>query len=115
VTLEDLAGASTLYLGLQPVGRRFPQGFHRRCPARIREIKDAPATISRKVIIGGGRLLLPGVRVGEGEAVGAMSLVTRSLEPRGIYGGHPARPIRPRSKSLLGVEKAYRAKESTGR
>lgn len=43
-------------------------------------------------MIGGGAVLLPGVRVGARSTVGAGSLVTRSVEPDATVLGAPARP-----------------------
>lgn len=70
-------------------------------PAEYTNVRKAAVTLSRHVIVGSGSTILPGTSLGEGVAVGAMSLVNRSLEPWGIYGGIPARLLRPRSKALL--------------
>jgi galactoside O-acetyltransferase len=58
--------------------------------------------IGRHAIIGANSVVLPGVEVSEGAAVGALSLVNRSLEPWTVYLGSPARPIgdRPKDKIL---------------
>lgn len=48
--------------------------------------------------IGAGCTLLPGVTVGEGAVVGANSLVTKDLEPWGIYVGSPCKKIGERVK-----------------
>jgi galactoside O-acetyltransferase len=45
--------------------------------------------------------------------VGALSLVTRSLEAWGVYVGAPARRVKTRSKKLLELEKELL--ESRGR
>ena len=52
-------------------------------------------------LIGVGSLIFPNITVGEGVAVGAMSVVDRSLEDWGIYMGTPARRIKDRSKEML--------------
>lgn len=52
-------------------------------------------------IIGTGCTVLPNVTIGEGCAVGAMSLVNESLEAWGIYAGIPAKKIKERNKGLL--------------
>ncbi len=57
--------------------------------------------IGRHVIVGTGSTILPGVSLGEGVAVGAMSLLNHSAEPWGIYIGIPARRIMERSRELL--------------
>jgi acetyltransferase-like isoleucine patch superfamily enzyme len=71
-----------------------------------RETKKA-VRLKRHVIVGAGSIVFPGVTIGEGGSVGAMSLVNKSTEPWKIYQGIPARPIADRLKELLGFEKAY--------
>ena len=53
------------------------------------------------VIVGSGTVVLPNCKLSEGVAVGALSLVDKSLGPWGIYGGMPAQYLKARSKSLL--------------
>jgi galactoside O-acetyltransferase len=80
-------------------------------PAEFTNVRSAPVILRRHVIVGSGSVILPGVEIGEGSAVGALALVTRSLEPWGLYGGQPARLLRRRSMALLDKEKAYLARE----
>lgn len=65
----------------------------------------APVVIGRHVIVGCGSTVLPGVEIGDGSAVGAHSLVTRSLPTGIIAAGTPARAIRPRRQRLLELER----------
>ena len=44
--------------------------------------------IGKFSIIGGNSVVLPGVTIGEGASVGAGSIVTKNLEPWGIYVGN---------------------------
>ncbi len=41
----------------------------------------------------------PGVRVGEGAVLGLGSVATRDLDPWTVYSGHPAQPIRQRTRT----------------
>lgn len=50
--------------------------------------------IEAQVWIGGGAILLPGVRVGRGAVVGAGAVVTRNVPPYTVVAGNPARVIR---------------------
>ena len=43
---------------------------------------------------GGCSLILPGVEIGEGSLVAAGSVVTKSVPPRTMVGGNPARILR---------------------
>jgi len=51
--------------------------------------------------------VLPGVVLGEGTSVGALSMITKSTEAWSIYFGAPAKRIKLRSKELLELEAAY--------
>ncbi|HEX5282871.1 MAG TPA: putative colanic acid biosynthesis acetyltransferase [Bryocella sp.] len=44
-------------------------------------------------------LVAPGVRVGEGAVLGLGSVATRDLDPWTVYSGHPAQPIRSRTRT----------------
>ncbi|MCL4798416.1 MAG: acyltransferase [Burkholderiales bacterium] len=81
-------------------------------PLEYRRVTDAPVRIGRHVVIGTGTVVLPGVTIGEGAAVGALSLVKKSLEPFTLYAGIPARRIGARSRALLDLEAKLRARSS---
>lgn len=68
----------------------------------------APVHIGRHVILGSGAVILPGCRIAEGAAIGALSLVNRDLDGWTIYAGCPARKLRERSRNALQVEKRLR-------
>lgn len=53
-----------------------------------------PISIGDCVWIGGGAIVLPGVRIGENSVVGAGSVVTRDLRPNLIAAGNPCRVLR---------------------
>lgn len=73
-------------------------------PEELRKATHGPVRIGRHAIVGCGSVILPGVAIGEGAAVGALTLVTRDLEPFAIYLGVPARRIGARSRDLLALE-----------
>jgi acetyltransferase-like isoleucine patch superfamily enzyme len=58
--------------------------------------------VKKHVIVGAQTVILPGVTIGEGVAIGANSLVRQDCEPWTIYVGSPAKPLRrrPREKIL---------------
>ncbi len=60
-----------------------------------------PVIFEKFSIIGAHTVVLPGVTIGEGTAVGAMSFVPVDLKPWGIYLGTPARFIKKRSSDLF--------------
>jgi len=51
-------------------------------------------TIEDNVWIGGGAILLPGVRIGKNAVVGAGAVVTHSVPENTVVAGNPARVIR---------------------
>ena len=63
--------------------------------------------VGRHCIVGAGSIVMPGVMLHEGTAVGAMSLVRKSTEAWSIYVGNPAKKIRDRKRGLLGLERQY--------
>jgi galactoside O-acetyltransferase len=65
------------------------------------------------VIVGSGSIVLPGVVLEEGVAVGALSLVRDSCSAFGIYAGMPAKRVGERSRQLLELERQLRSREGT--
>ena len=73
-------------------------------PSQFTNVTHGPVTVGRHVIIGAGSVILPGVSLGEGAAIGALSLVKKDCQPFGIYLGIPARRIGERKRDLLKLE-----------
>lgn len=67
-------------------------------------ITTGKVTLGKHVIVGTGSAILPGVTIGDGSAVGSMSLVNQSLAEWGIYVGIPCRFQKSRSTKLLNLE-----------
>jgi len=76
-------------------------------PSIYKAVRQAPVHLGRHVIVGAGSVILPGADIAEGCAVGALSLVSRSTAPWGIYGGVPARRLKDRSRDLLAMEERF--------
>jgi maltose O-acetyltransferase len=63
--------------------------------ARIQGLEVAkPIVIEDNVWLGGGAILLPGVRIGRNAVVGAGAVVPRSVPANTVVAGNPARVIR---------------------
>lgn len=110
LTLEDFSGlshgvkiytASDDYSGAAMTNPTVPSEFT--------NVHKAPVNLGRHVIVGTNAVVLPGVEIGEGSAVGALSLVSKSLEPWGIYSGIPARRVKARKMDLLEAERRFLA------
>ena len=61
---------------------------------RAGEIEYQPVKVGDGAWIGARALILPGCTVGRGCVIAAMSVITRSCEPDGLYAGVPAVRIR---------------------
>lgn len=59
-----------------------------------REWRRGPVVIGREVTIGANCTILPGVVIGAGATVSAMSLVNRDVPPGAFVGGVPIRRLR---------------------
>ncbi len=71
---------------------------------QYRNVHAGKVVIGKHVIVGSGSTILPGAIIGEGCAVGSMSLVKESLSEWGLYVGIPVRRIKDREKELLKYE-----------
>ncbi|WP_462379133.1 acyltransferase [Pseudomonas sp. Marseille-QA0892] len=70
-------------------------------PDRFRKVHRAFVHIGRHAIVGANAVILPGVTVAGGCAVGAGSVVSKRLDAWGIYVGAPARRIKSRPSELI--------------
>lgn len=73
-------------------------------PAEYTNVSNLPVYVGRHAIIGSGCVVLPGVTIGDGAAIGALSMVQGDCEPFMVYGGVPAKRIKERSRALLKAE-----------
>lgn len=73
-------------------------------PGELKNVAHAPVRLGKHVIVGSGSVILPGVTIAEGVAIGALSLVKRDCLAFGIYAGSPAKRIKERSRALLELE-----------
>lgn len=108
IVLKDFAGISSRsaiyaesddYSGMAMTNPMIPDAY--------RFVSGSTVTLEKHVLLGTGSTVLPGVTIGEGTSVGSMSLVTKSLEPWGVYVGIPCKRMKERSKNLLELEKKF--------
>ena len=76
-------------------------------PSQYTGVTHADVLLDKHVIVGCGSVILPGITLEEGVAVGALSLVTKDCKAFGIYTGNPARRIKERKRDLLELEKSF--------
>ncbi|MEA2495931.1 MAG: hypothetical protein QOJ29_3842 [Thermoleophilaceae bacterium] len=80
-------------------------------PDELRSVDTRPVRIGRHVIVGAGSVVLPGVTIGDGAAVGALSLVRSDLPAGTIAAGQPARIVGQRDDRIYELEQQVRAPE----
>ncbi|MFM5654918.1 hypothetical protein ACET7J_02195 [Aeromonas veronii] len=105
ITISDFAGVSSrvsIYSSNDDYSGRYLT--NPTVPAEYTNVTHANVTLGKHVIIGSGSVILPGITLHEGVAVGALSLVTKDCEAFGVYIGSPAKRIKSRKRDLLEVE-----------
>jgi acetyltransferase-like isoleucine patch superfamily enzyme len=81
------------FLGESMTGPTIPDEFRQPVRSSVR--------IGKYAVVGANCVVLPGVTVGEGVTVGALSLVNRDCDPWTVYAGVPAKPIRSRRRDRI--------------
>ena len=76
-------------------------------PNEYTGVTHSDVFLGKHVIVGSGSVILPGVTLEDGVAVGALSLVAKSCMAFGIYAGNPARRIGDRRRDLLMLEQQF--------
>jgi galactoside O-acetyltransferase len=108
ITLSDFSGLSSRvsiysssddYSGATLTNPTVPNAF--------KAVKHSDVFLGKHVIIGSGSVILPGLTLEEGVAVGALSLVTKNCKSFGIYSGNPARWVKERQRGLLDLEQQF--------
>ncbi|MBB1603856.1 acyltransferase [Variovorax sp. UMC13] len=81
-------------------------------PDEYTNVTHADVFLDRHVIVGSGSVILPGVTLEEGVAIGALSLINKHCKAFGIYAGNPARRIKERKRDLLSIERCFTARNA---
>jgi acetyltransferase-like isoleucine patch superfamily enzyme len=79
-------------------------------PSEYTGVTHSDVFLGKHVIVGTGSIILPGMTLEDGVAVGAASLVNRNCSAFGIYAGSPVRRIKARQQDLLELEKKFIAR-----
>ncbi|MDD3082067.1 MAG: acyltransferase [Desulfobacterales bacterium] len=80
-------------------------------PDRFKNVKHADVFLGKHVIVGSNSVILPGVVIGQGAAIGALSLVNSDCDSFCVYAGVPAKKIKTRSSRLLDLENELRGSD----
>jgi galactoside O-acetyltransferase len=76
----------------------------------FRKTYGGKVILRRYVLIGTGSTILPGIEIGTGSSIGAMSLVNKNIPEWSIFAGVPCHKIKNRSKKILDLEKDFISK-----
>ena len=108
ITMEDFSGLSSrvsLYSSSDDYSGRFMT--NPTVSDKFTNVISKPILIRKHSIIGVGACILPGVTIGLASAVGAFSLVNKSISDHMIAVGVPAIEKVPRRKNLLDLENDF--------
>lgn len=109
IVMEDFSGLSSKcsiyavsddYSGASMTNPMIPARYK---PGSV----NSAVLIGRHAIIGCNSVVLPGVSVSEGTAVGSMSLCNKSTKEWSIYVGIPAKRKGARKRDILELEKKF--------
>lgn len=70
-------------------------------PLEMRNPKSGAVFVGKGAVVGSGSVLLPGLRIGEGASIGALSFVRQSVPDYEIWAGVPAHKIGERECTRL--------------
>ena len=77
-------------------------------PREFRNVTDAAVVIRRHAVVGAGSVILPGIEIGIGAAVGALTVVRKSVGEFVIVAGNPMVEIGSRGRQMLEHENQIR-------
>lgn len=69
--------------------------------ASFRSVTNLPVFLGKHALIGTGCTVLPGVKIGEGASIGAMSLINKDIQPWTVNIGIPVRFLKKRNKEKM--------------
>jgi dTDP-4-amino-4,6-dideoxy-D-glucose acyltransferase len=105
VTLEDFAGFSSR-VSLYTASDDYTDGFltNPTVPLKYRKLATGAVYIRKHVIVGSGSVIMPGVDIGQGASIGALTLIRKSVGEFQVISGNPPRRIATRDRRILDLE-----------
>lgn len=115
IVMEDFSGLSSR-VSLYTSTDDYVDGFmtNPTVPLALRHVRSAGITIRKHAIVGASSVILPGVELGEGSAIGALTCVQRNVGDFEICisEGHRQRVVGRRGKLMLDLEKRLEPAQS---
>lgn len=112
ITLHDYAGVSSrvsIYSSSDDYSGNYLT--NPTVPSEYTNVDSREVVVGKHGIVGAGSVILPGVTLQEGVAIGALSLVLKSCEAWSIYSGTPAKKIKARKDNCLNLESQYESED----
>jgi len=109
IVMKDFSGLSSrvsIYSGTDDYSGKYLT--NPTVPEKYKNTLGGEVILEKHVIIGASSVVLSKVTIGEGTAVGSLSLVIKNLYPWKIYAGIPCKLIKDRNKGALDLEKAFK-------
>lgn len=102
VDIGDFAGLSSR-VAIYTASDDYTEGHltNPTVPEKYRKVHRGKVVLAPHVIVGAGSVILPGVTLHRGAAVGALSLVRKDVEAFQVVSGSPARTVATRNRELL--------------
>jgi acetyltransferase-like isoleucine patch superfamily enzyme len=108
VEIEDFAGISSR-VSLYTASDDYSGGHmtNPTVPDRYRQVRRGGITLRKHAILGAGTVVMPGVELGLGASVGALSFVNKNVKEFLVVSGNPLRLVGTRNRRVLELEKEY--------
>ena len=105
ITMKDYSGISSRVSVYSSSDNYDGEYMTNPClPETLTNTTHEDVIIGKHVVIGSGSVILPGVTLCDGSAVGAMSLVNKSEDIPYVLAGIPAKRIQRRSDNIFKLE-----------
>lgn len=109
ITMKDFSGVSSRVAVYSSSDNYNGEWMTNPClPITVTNTIDKEVIIGKHVVIGANSVVLPGVTLYDGSAVGAMSLVSKSIEGPYVCAGIPARKIKDRKSNIFELEQTLK-------
>lgn len=107
ITIESFVGVSSR-VSLFTASDDYSDGYLANpiIPEQYRKVDKGSILIERQGLVGCGSIVFPGITIGKGAAVGAMSLVKNDVAPGDLVAGIPAKKIGVRQSTEF-LENAF--------
>jgi galactoside O-acetyltransferase len=106
ITMKDFSGVSSRVSVYSSSDNYDGEWMTNPClPDNITNTIHKEVVIGKHVVIGSNSVILPGVNLFDGCAIGAMSLVTKSVDGPYVMAGIPVKKIKNRKNNIFTLEK----------